>query len=239
LRPGRLFWAGWLAQPSLRGRIRGAGTAPGTVVGGLARHCRADCPVGCGTGRSSRLGLATDRAVIVISSPISGVFAVIAAGRGPRRGHVICSGVFAVCSRCSSRRCPGPLPGLPGRVPLRRLELADQLPVGAWCCRAADGSALEPGELSVPGDRRGPDCPDATMGRGSVAGGKAPWRRLSCPPPRRHKRLAGGSIPSCAGISACGPERFIRGQVACRLGLQRVHHHRPRVFAVSLVPRPG
>jgi hypothetical protein len=42
---------------------------------------------------------------------------------------------------------------------------------------------------------------------------------------RARKRLARGSVPSRAGITACGGgDRFIRGEVARRLGLQRAHH---------------
>jgi hypothetical protein len=38
------------------------------------------------------------------------------------------------------------------------------------------------------------------------------------------ERLTSGSIPSRAEITACGPERFIHGQVARRLGLQWTRH---------------
>ena len=124
--------------------------------------------------------------------------------------------------RCS---LPGPLPGLPRRVPLRRPELAGQLPVGGWCCQAADSSALELGELGVSDDRRGPDHPGAAMGgalrpagrrRGGAgrarhrAGTEASGQRLGTVPRRDHRLRRGG--------------RFIRGEVARRLGLQRAHH---------------
>ena len=42
---------------------------------------------------------------------------------------------------------------------------------------------------------------------------------------RALKRLASCSVPSRAGITACGGgDRFIRGEVARRLGLQRARH---------------
>ena len=42
---------------------------------------------------------------------------------------------------------------------------------------------------------------------------------------RALRRLASGSVPSRGGITACGRGgRFIRGEVARRLGLQRAHH---------------
>src|SRR5690242_730101 len=50
------------------------------------------------TLRSEPWTAATARVAAVISSPHLGVFAVIAAGPGPRRGHVIYSGVFAVAA---------------------------------------------------------------------------------------------------------------------------------------------
>ncbi len=109
------------------------------------------------------------------------------------------------CSRCNSRRCPlpGPLPGLPRRVPLRRPGLADQLPAGARRCRAPDGCAFEPGELGVPGDRRGPDRAGAATGRGGRPGGVV--AAASAPATARVlKRLASGLVPSRAGITACG-----------------------------------
>ena len=160
-----------------------------------------------------------------ISSPHLGVFAVIAAGPGSRRGHAIYSGVFAVAA-VTAAGVPCPVrPWLARLVPLRRPELADQLPVGAWCCRAADGPVLELGELGVPDDRRGPDHPGAAMGgarrpagrrRGGGnrarhrAGTEASGQRLGTVPRRDHRLRRG--------------DRFIGGEVARRRGLQRAHH---------------
>jgi hypothetical protein len=54
------------------------------------------------------------RVAAVISSPDLGVFAVTAAGPGPRRGHVICSGVFAVAAVAAAGiSCPGHPPACP------------------------------------------------------------------------------------------------------------------------------
>lgn len=54
------------------------------------------------------------------------------------------------------------------------------LPGSGWLCARA-------GRAERSGDRRGPDRPGATMGRGSAAGRDASWRRLPRPPPRRHE----------------------------------------------------
>ncbi len=53
-----------------------------------------------GTGRAASSALVWSNAhtAAVISSPFLGVSAVIAGGSGPRQGHVICSGVFAVAA---------------------------------------------------------------------------------------------------------------------------------------------
>lgn len=142
---------------------------------------------------------------LVISSPILGVFAVAAAGPEPRRGHVICSGVFAVAAVTAAGVLLPGSPWLARRVRLRRPELTDQLPAGAGCCRAADASALEPGEVSVPGDRRGPDRP-------------AP-RRAGALRPAERRRGAGGRARHRAGTEAAGQ----------RLGTvrRRDHHLQP------------
>ena len=68
------------------------------------------------------------------------VFAVTAAGSGPRRGHIICSGAFAVAAVTAAGVISGPL-RLAGRGPLRAPRPRWPAPVGAWRCRAGDGSS--------------------------------------------------------------------------------------------------
>src|ERR1700730_16108798 len=148
----------------------------------------------------------------VISSPLWGVFAVTAVGPGPRRGHVICSGVFAVAAVTAA----GP-PAWPRSLacPASSAEASwasRSAPRRAWCCRAADGSALESGELSIQvtvvvrfvraprwagalrpaGRRRGVGCRP-----GHRAGTGAPGQRLDTVPRWDH-RLRPGTASSMA-----------------------------------------
>jgi hypothetical protein len=104
--------------------------------------------------------------------------------------------------------------------------------VVSWCCRAADGSALGLGELSVPGDRTGPDRPDATLGRAlwpvgrrrgvgcrarRRAGTGAPGQRLDTVPRRDH-RLRPGTASSVARSPASSA--FSR-RAPCRIRARR------------------
>jgi hypothetical protein len=141
----------------------------------------------------------------VISSPISGVFAVTAAGPGLRRGHVIYSGVFAVAAVTAagvpclvrSLACPASSAEA-SRAHWSASRRRPVLPDNGWL-------ALEPGELGVPDDRRAPGCPGATMSSGSAAGrhhgggcrachragAEAPGQRLGIVPRRDHRRRPG------------------------------------------------
>jgi hypothetical protein len=146
----------------------------------------------------------TARGAAVISSPISGVFAVTAAGPGLRRGHVIYSGVFAVAAVTAagvpclvrSLACPASSAEAP-RAHWSASRRRPVLPDSGWL-------ALEPGELGVPDDRRAPGRPGATMSSGSAAGRhpgggrachragtEAPGQRLGIVPRRDHRRRPG------------------------------------------------
>jgi len=105
---------------------------------------------------------------------------------------------------------PGPTRWLARRVPLRRPELAGQFP-RRLVLPAADGSALELGELGVPGDRRSPDRPGVTMGRGSAANWEASWRRRLGTAARRDHRLRQEPLhrrPGRSQASAGAPRRI-------------------------------
>jgi hypothetical protein len=136
--------------------------------------------------------------------PISGVFAVTAAGPGLRRGHVIYSGVFAVAAVTAagvpclvrSLACPASSAEAP-RAHWSASRRRPVLPDSGW-------PALEPGELGVPDDRRAPGRPGATMSSGSAAGRhpgggrachragtEAPGQRLGIVPRRDHRRRPG------------------------------------------------
>ena len=84
-----------------------------------------------------------------ISSPNLGVFAVTAADPGPRLGHIIYSGVFAVAAVTAAGVISGPL-RLAGRGPLRAPRPRWPAPVGGWRCRGRGRGRLELGGPSVP-----------------------------------------------------------------------------------------
>jgi hypothetical protein len=130
------------------------------------------------------------------------------------------------CSRCNSRRCflACRAPWLARRVPFRRPRLADQLPGGAWCRRAANGPALE---LGVPGDGRGLDLSGAATGTGLCGrrrGVVASSRRLPCPPRRTYSSTwpAARYRPALGSSPAAG-NGFIGSQVTRRCSSQRTH----------------
>jgi hypothetical protein len=156
------------------------------------------------TTRNSPEPLDAPLLTLVISSPISGVFAVTAAGPGLRRGHVIYSGVFAVAAVTAagvpclvrSLACPASSAEAP-RAHWSASRRRPVLPDSGWL-------ALEPGELGVPDDRRAPGRPGATMSSGSAAGRhpgggrachragtEAPGQRLGIVPRRDHRRRPG------------------------------------------------
>ena len=136
----------------------------------------------------------------VISSPILAVFAVIAAGSGPRRGHVICSDVFAVAAVTAAGVMFWSTPARwtrTARAPRPRWPA----PVGAWCCRAGDGSSWAGRAFRVtvvaPIVR-------TRYEQGSAARREAPWRRP--PAPRRHRsaRPRLGTAPHRDHLPAAG-----------------------------------
>ena len=162
------------------------------------------------------IGLPPARAHVpaVISSLDLGVFAVTAAGPGLRRGHVICSDVFAVTAVAAAGvSTSGPL-RLAGRGPLGVSRLAGgQLPSAPGRCQAGDGSGRA-GRPSVPGDGcrpRRPDppwagalrWPEGTAAAGSCVEASWPVRSASAGtlrwrtrPPDRDDT---GNAPSCGG----------------------------------------
>jgi len=158
------------------------------------------------------------RGAAVISSPISGVFAVTAAGPGLRRGHVIYSGVFAVAAVTAA--------GVPRLVrSLACPASSAEASRARWSAsrrrlvlRIADDSRSSPASWAfrmtvvlrvVP----------ARHDEQRLCGREASWRRLPRPPATAQalKRLASGSALFLDGITA-------GGQVARRPGLQRAHH---------------
>jgi hypothetical protein len=141
------------------------------------------------------------RRAAVISSPDLGVFAVTAAGPEPRRGHVICSGVFAVAAVTAADVPAWSTSWLARRVP-GRPELADQLYVGG--CAAGQRMVLRSSRASqvtvVVRIIRAPRWAGLRGQPGGVVAAAAPAT------PRALKCLATGSVPSRAGITACGRE---------------------------------
>ena len=76
---------------------------------------------------------------LVISSPFLGVFAVTAAGPGPRRGHVIYSGVLAAAAVTAvGVSWSWSTPWLARRVRLRASQARWSAPVGAWLLLGRD-----------------------------------------------------------------------------------------------------
>ena len=97
---------------------------------------------------------------VVISSPDLGVIAVIAGACGLRRGHVICSGVFAVAGvTAAAVSCGGPSFGLLDGLGGEGFEFADQRAEAPGVVEEGTVS-LELGLAECPGDGPGADFAD-------------------------------------------------------------------------------
>ena len=160
----------------------------------------------------------------VISSPNWGVFAVTAAAPGPRRGHVIYSGVLAVAAVTAvGVFWSWSTPWLARRVRLGASRARWSAPVGGSLLLGRDILPGRGGRLSVPGDGHGSDRPGprwagAPLARRSRGGGSRghPHRRHRSAWPAARYRLR-RDHPPAAGEPLCS-------QLARALGLQRAHH---------------
>ena len=104
--------------------------------------------------RSASTGGSSISAVLISSANL-GVFAVNAAGPGPRRGRLICSGVFAGAAvTAAGVSCPGSLPSVPASSTTVRPERRERARAAGRCRAAEPGRA----EHRVPRRRRLAGC---------------------------------------------------------------------------------